>query len=117
MSFRRLTRSLTCLGQGALAWVFVGLVVTLNFLAVSPEAHAYFHQETGDSCKHHDAAKSDEGCAVTLFQNGVTPPLALPQIEAPRFTWIVTRPAVLVTFCYSRASQALPPARGPPSSV
>jgi hypothetical protein len=79
---------------GALA-----LVVLLNALAVSPEAHAWIHaHEHAHDVQHphtHTCADApppidDEAhvCAITLFAQGVTLALAAPIVAAPPASWI-----------------------------
>jgi len=62
----QLPRSLTPL-QRAVAWLAAAVVVMLAFLALSPETHEDLH------C---DAHQPEHVCAITLFAQGVTTPLA-----------------------------------------
>jgi hypothetical protein len=101
--------------QGALAWMLAGLVFALGLLTVSPTLHAHLHGETSDHHRHATAHPHDDsGCAVTLFQQGVTPPLDLPRLDIPRETWIATLPPAPDTPIPAAPSYLLQPARGPP---
>ncbi len=102
-----------------LAWFLAGLVVMLSLLTVSPSLHAHLHHEAGahDHDNNHDtaAAHDDLGCAVTLYQQGLTAPLALPQLETPHCTLgIATLPPARDTLALSAPPHRLRPARGPP---
>ena len=100
--------------HGVLAWFLAGLVFTLGLLTVSPALHAYLHGEP--SAHHHGAPQThdDSGCAVTLFQHGVTTPLELPRLDTPHTIRVVTLPSARDTLLLSAPRHLLRPARGPP---
>jgi len=114
--------------RGALAGLLALLVFTLGLLAVSPEAHALLHSgahsgaalslthaHPADASAHDPHATHDDlGCAVTLFSHGVTTPLALPHLDAPRITLLATLAGAPDTFHPSAPPHRLQPARGPP---
>lgn len=103
--------------QGVLVWWLAGLVFALGLLSVSPKAHAYLHGHDSDTQHTHAplaAGHDDDGCAVTLFQHGVTTPLDLPSIDTPRTPCIATLTPALSTDSPSAPRHLLRPARGPP---
>jgi hypothetical protein len=115
--------------QCAVAWLLVGLVLTLGLLAVSPEAHARLHvafdspaapslcgeQPHGSShAGTHASPHDDSDCAVSLFQLGVTAPLALPRLSCPQRVWIVSHAQPGEHPLPSPPAHRLQPARGPP---
>ncbi|HRE82915.1 MAG TPA: hypothetical protein PLN52_17850 [Opitutaceae bacterium] len=84
-------------------WVCVGLVLSLNILAVSPELHAFLHGHAVEApsdhivspgCSHGACQESsapgaetadamvwdDGGCVVTLFSHGVLVMLDVPAL-------------------------------------
>jgi hypothetical protein len=115
MPSRRATPTTPSRSQGALVWLLAGLVFALGLLSVSPKAHAHLHGH--DSDEHHShapAAHDDAGCAITLFQNGVTTPLDLPRLDTPEYQRISTLPATGDTRLIPISHHRLPPACGPP---
>lgn len=108
--------------QSALVWCLAGMVFALGLLTVSPAAHAHLHAHfhAGEHCSdanEHPAPAGphdDAGCAVTLFQQGVTPPLDLPRVETPRTALIATLAPAPAAFDLPAAPSRLQPARGPP---
>ena len=102
--------------RGVLVWLLAGLVFALGLLSVSPNAHAHLHGH--DSDEHHShaplAAHDDAGCAITLFQNGITTPLDLPRLDTPEPLWISTLPLAGDTRLIPTSHHRLPPACGPP---
>lgn len=110
MTTRRATAPRRLLG--AFAWLLAGIVLALGFLGASPRAHALLHDHADDA--HHAAAHDDAGCAVTLFQHGVTTPIAMPQVEAPASVWIDTLAPAPVAAPRSAPDLRLMPSRGPP---
>lgn len=108
MSSARTTPSFARRTRDAFAWVLAGLVLALSLLTAAPALHEHLHADD------HAVAHDDSGCAVTLFGQGVTTPLALPQVEAPDI-----RPAdptfPAQTELFLTATPDLhPPGRGPP---
>ncbi|MFA6960577.1 MAG: hypothetical protein WC205_07505 [Opitutaceae bacterium] len=96
--------------QGVLVWLLVGLVLTLALLTSSPSLHARLHHQDHATPAAHD----DSGCAITLFQHGVTTPLDLPRVEIPADHWIATQATDSGTLPLSSPPHLLQPARGPP---
>jgi hypothetical protein len=120
--------------QCVVAWLLVGLVLTLGLLAVSPEAHARLHAafdspaapgHCGDQSHGvphgsspslpHAAPHDDFDCAVALFQLGVTAPLALPRLSCPQRVWSVSLPQPGEHPLPPPAPHRLQSARGPPA--
>ena len=102
--------------QGVLVWLLAGLVLALGLLSVAPKAHAHLHGHDSDEQHSHAplANHDDAGCAITLFQHGVTTPLDLPRLDTPESLWISTLTPALVTKAPSALHHRLPPACGPP---
>lgn len=100
--------------QGALVWLLAILVFVLGMLAACPTAHAHLHDESEAHENRGTFVHDDAGCAVTLFQHGITAPLAPPRLDAPRVTWIATLPRTHESKPFSVASHLLKPTRGPP---
>ena len=110
--------------QSVLAWWLAGMVFALGLLSVSPSAHAHLHIQAHDgehaahSHAHEHPASAvphdDAGCAVTLFQYGVTTPLDLPRLEAPRAALIATLAPAPDSTPHPAPQHRLQPARGPP---
>lgn len=119
--------------QGALAWLLAGLVFTLSLLSASPDLHAKLHAHDHDEIGEHShdsasghrhadhvhsqAEDNDDGCAIVLFGNGVTTPLALPQIVAPAAAWSVTLAPAPDELLLSAPRYLSQPGRGPPANV
>lgn len=95
--------------------MLAGVVLALGLLTVSPTLHAHLH---GEPTAHNEHAAphphDDSGCAVTLFQHGVTTPLDLPRLDIPRETWIATLPPAPDALTPASPRHLLQPARGPP---
>ncbi len=111
--------------QGAVTWLLVGLVFMLGLLAASPVAHARLHAGLAPTVGHHhdhadDHADNappcadDSACAVSLFQVGVTPPLALPHLSCPHRVWSVSQSRPSERQLPPPPTHRLQPARGPP---
>lgn len=98
--------------RGFIAWLLAGLVLALALLGASPRAHAFLHGDADHA--HASAAHDDGGCAIALFQHGVTAPLALPLLNAPRSRWIGTLPHAGTRTFRSAPDIRLMPAQGPP---
>lgn len=94
--------------RDAFAWALAGLVLGLSLLTASPALHAHVH--AGDHAVAHD----DSGCAVTLFGHGVTPPIALPRVEAPAVRYTATLLAAQIELSLTATPGLRPPGRGPP---
>lgn len=82
------------------------VILALTVFAASPAAHDSLH----DDCH----APHDDGCAVVLFANGLSLPLALPTLAAPEcgrrgITAATAAEVFLVSPRYLRQ-----PERGPP---
>ena len=110
--------------QGAITWLLVGLVFTLGLLAASPAAHARLHAGFATTAAHahsgdhaHDAPPCDDdsACAISLFQCGVTPPLALPHLSCPHRVWSVSQSRPSERQLPAPPTHRLQPARGPPA--
>ena len=100
--------------QGALATLLAVWVFALGLLTVAPEAHALLHGESASHADHNDSATHDDsGCAVSLFQQGVTTPLDLPRIGAP---CECEEASVLgmIDRVLAQSPRCRPPACGPP---
>jgi hypothetical protein len=113
--------------QSVLVWWLAGMVFALGLLSVSPAAHAHLHAHAhdGDHASHSHAdhahehpapavSHDDSGCAVTLFQQGVTTPLDLPRLESPRTALIATLASTPADSPLPAPHHRLQPARGPP---
>jgi hypothetical protein len=106
--------------QSVLVWWLATMVFALGLLSVSPSAHAHLH--AGDHSGHahadehpaHAVPHDDAGCAVTLFQQGVTAPLDLPRLGSPRAALIATLAPAPAANPLSSPQHRLRPARGPP---
>jgi hypothetical protein len=94
--------------RGAVAAGSALLILFLATLAASPEMHARFHGAA--------VATADEGCAITLFANGVSLAGGTIAVTAPAATW--SEPyAALAEELFLVASRYLrQPERGPPLS-
>ena len=89
----------------AVALLLVMMVLVLVTLAASPVAHAWLHP---------DAHDSDHDCAVTLYAQGTTVPLAV--VAVPSVVWRQVEVAAphSETCLPTAPSYLLPPGRGPP---
>ena len=94
--------------QDALAWLLVGLVLTLSVLTADPSLHERLHSHD------HAVAHGDDGCAITLFGHGVTTPPALPRIETPEIRWIAATSPAHEELLLASVPDLHPPGRGPP---
>lgn len=108
MSSVRTTPAFARRTRDAFAWLLAGLVLALSLLTAAPALHERLHSHD------HAVAHDDSGCAVTLFGQGVTAPLALPQLEAPADRWIVATPPAHKIWLPVSAHDLHPPGRGPP---
>jgi hypothetical protein len=94
--------------NGVVVWLLVALVFGLGLLSVSPNAHAHLHA---------DHAHDEAACAVTLFQQGITTPLAFPQVGTPgNRVWIATLFPAREALALSAPRHLFQLARGPPRS-
>ena len=112
--------------HSVLVWWLAGMVFALGLLSVSPAAHAHLHgHDHNDDHAHHShdhahdhpapaAPHDDSGCAVTLFQQGVTTPLDLPFLQSPRAALIATLAPAPDSSPLPAPHHRLQPARGPP---
>ncbi|GEM_PF-501336 len=107
--------------QGALAVVLATVVFALGLLSVSPTAHAHLHaghdecHDTSSEPHTHSQPHDDAGCAVTLFQHGVTTPVDLPRVAAPLAAPVASVSPTRDTLELPAPPHLLRPARGPPS--
>lgn len=88
------------------AVVSVALVLVLNILASSPEAHEHLHP---------DADHADHECAVVLFAHGIAPALDVPVVPAPVFIELGVPPAKATDLFLTSPRNLWPPERGPPA--
>ncbi|MDF3055898.1 MAG: hypothetical protein K0R17_113 [Rariglobus sp.] len=100
--------------QGALAWLLAGLVLALGLLTVCPSAHAHLHDHHETTQDGLPVTHDDSGCAIVLFQHGVTTPMDLPRLTVPPAAWIATLPPAGDFRPFSAPRHLLQPARGPP---
>ena len=89
----------------AVALLLAVMVLGLATLATSPSAHAWLHPDSHDR---------NHSCAVTLYAQGTTVPLAV--VSVPSIVWrqvdvVAPRRATCVR---AAPSYLLPPGRGPP---
>ena len=70
---------MTELHRRLLAAGCIALVLALGLLAASPVLHGQLH--------HGQAPSPDDGCAVVLFANGVSVPLALIEVPPAPAEW------------------------------
>ena len=105
--------------QSTLAWLLAALIFALGLLAASPATHAHLHASPDSEQGTHDHAvphaTDDSGCAVVLFAQGVSLPLDLPGVSAPRALVLtefalVSRDELLLT----PPRHLHQPGRGPP---
>ena len=88
-----------------LAAALAGMVLLLTVLAVSPAAHERLHAHTGDA---------DHACAVTLFAQGITSPIAYVAVPQPlERAELAVRPLPTAVWLVS-PRYLLKPLRGPP---
>ena len=86
----------------------IALVLALGVFAASPGLHEQLH--------HHDQSSGDDGCAVVLFSNGVSVPLAMPTVPPAPVEWS-SQPLAHTTELWSDSPRyLLKPGRGPPVS-
>jgi hypothetical protein len=84
------------------------LVLALTIVAASPRLHDQLHAG--------HAHEAEEGCAVTLFAGGVSPPLGALEIAAPTIAWREQAPATATEIVLTAPRYLLLPERGPPVS-
>jgi hypothetical protein len=90
----------------ALAAGLALLIFTLGLFSVSPVLHKRLH--------HHGAAAPAEGCAIVLFANGVSVPVAVTAPLPPVSDW-QSPPAVgSIEIFLDSPRYLLQPERGPP---
>jgi hypothetical protein len=83
------------------------LVLMLAVLAVSPSLHAWLHGE-----KTLDA---DDGCAVVLFAQGITPAIGAALLVAAALRRLPGRLAEPFAPWFAAPAHQLPPGCGPPA--
>lgn len=91
-----------------LATACAALVFTLSVFAASPVLHEQLH--------HDDACASDDGCAVVLFANGVSVPLAAPVLPPPSADWREQPYLTSVEVLRNSPRYLQLPGRGPPAA-
>ena len=84
----------------------IALVFALGVFAASPSLHALLHQ-CGQSL-------DDDGCAVVLFANGVSAPLAMIAVPPAPAEWQEWSFSGSTNRFRDSARYRLPPGRGPP---
>jgi hypothetical protein len=94
--------------RGMLVWLLAGLVFALGLLNAAPSLHERLHAHD------HATVHNDAGCAVTLFAHGVTTPLDLPQVNAPRTACIATLSTAPDRLDLTSADHLHPPGQAPP---
>ena len=82
------------------------LVFALGVFAASPELHSRLHV--------HDGVPADDGCAVVLFANGVSAPLAAIAIAPPPVEWREQPRAQTAEIFLASPRYLRQPERGPP---
>ncbi len=97
--------------KGALVWMLAGLVLALTLLTASPVLHAWLHSHDHSPAA---VAHNDSGCAITLYQQGVTTPLEFPQVTPPQVTWVKSFAVPAETRVHTGPDHRLQPVRGPP---
>ena len=90
-----------------LAAVCTALVLTLGVFAASPSLHERLHHDTG-AC--------DDGCAIVLFANGVSMPLAAPALPPPSADWREQPYLASVEVLRNSPRYLQLPGRGPPAA-
>jgi hypothetical protein len=90
----------------ALAAFCAALVFTLGLFAASPILHQQLHHGANPAL--------DDGCAVVLFANGVSVPLAVTAPPPLLVDWQEARPAVTTEILFDSPPYLLQPERGPP---
>ena len=106
------------------------LILVLGILASSPDLHAWLHSHEHGAATSHETAHShshpfapdglddDDGCAVTLFAQGVIAALGIVSIKADpvalhtiQYLWGGVAPSCNAVFAHARA-MAPPPLAG-----
>jgi len=82
------------------------LVLVLAVLAVTPALHAWLHGEK--------ALDADDGCAVVLFAQGITPALGAALRVVAALRRLPGRIAEPLAPSFAAPAHQLPPGRGPP---
>jgi hypothetical protein len=108
MPHRHLPTTSSFRPRGMLVWLLAGLVFALGLLNAAPSLHERLHAHD------HATAHNDAGCAVTLFAHGVTTPLDLPRITAPRTACIATLAPASGRLDLTSADHLHPPGQAPP---
>lgn len=86
------------------------VVLALAVFAVSPNAHAWVHDEDG----HEHAAPQGDGCAIELFASGVSLPLEFAPLAAPGVATLVPPPPAPDDLFLAHPRYLRQPERGPP---
>lgn len=100
--------------HSALVWLLAALIFALGLLNAAPAAHERLHAGGHDHDSGHTAVHDDTGCAVTLFAQGVTAPLDLPRLPAPRLLCLATLAPAGDGLHLAATPHLTPPGRGPP---
>lgn len=96
------------LGRRMMAAFCAALVFALGVFAASPSLHRQLHHNAHTAC--------DDGCAITLFANGVSSPAVLHALPPPAADWqcvaFVRPPEIFV----APVPHRLQLGRGPPAA-
>jgi hypothetical protein len=84
------------------------LIFALGLFAASPVLHDQLHHVT--------AATPDDGCAIVLFGNGVSVPVALSAPPPVAVDWCEPRPDGSTEILFDSPRYLLQPERGPPAA-
>jgi hypothetical protein len=84
----------------------IALVFALGVFAASPGLHAWLH--------HNDQASAEDGCAVVLFANGISAPLAVVAVPPAPMDWQDHAFPEATGRLVILSRHLLPPGRGPP---
>jgi hypothetical protein len=90
-----------------LAALCAALVFALGLFSASPLLHQQLH--------HGADSAPDDSCAIVLFANGVSVPLALTAPPPPSADWQEFYPAVTTEIFLDSPRYLLQPERGPPA--
>jgi hypothetical protein len=103
----------------------VALVLLLNVLAASPEAHEWIHgheehaahgASTTGAHPHDTDNPDDDGCVVTLFAHGVVTATVFAALIVALFRLVAVTAPPGEALCLPAPHYLLPPLCGPPPS-
>ena len=92
----------------ALAAGSAAMVFALGVFAASPALHEQLHVGSDSAL--------DDGCAIVLFANGVSMPLAMTAPPPPVATWCQQPPVSAPEVLVESPRYLLQPERGPPAA-